>query len=148
MVDAQGSELERRLQDARRQLDALRADAARTEHPGDDVQAEPGHGQDTEGQIHVTAAQGRVTRLELDPRVLRLEPERIGERITEAVNAALDDMRSKATAEQTPSVDLTALLASLRDVQEQGLRQMALISQGIENAVARIQAGIRRAQAR
>ncbi|MFI0483257.1 YbaB/EbfC family DNA-binding protein [Actinomadura sp. 9N215] len=103
-----------------------------------------GAGTADEERVKATAAKGRLAGLELDPRAMRSSPEELGAHIATAANAALDDLRAQAKpADTEPTVDQAALVQSLRDVQEQGMRQMALINQSIGEALAKARASIR-----
>ncbi|MFL6055265.1 MAG: hypothetical protein ACJ72W_20525 [Actinoallomurus sp.] len=97
-----------------------------------------GEGQASDDRVRASAHGGRVDSITLDPRVLRLSPEELGSLVTGAVNAALDDQRGKSTAAIGPVPDLAALAETLHDVQNESLRQMEVITQGITDAMARI----------
>ncbi|MGP4022416.1 YbaB/EbfC family nucleoid-associated protein [Actinomadura sp. 3N407] len=135
MSEMPGDDRWARLADAQRRLAELRAGTPGT--------APEGTGRAGDEQVRVTASGGRVARLELDPRALRRTPEDLGALIAEAANAALDDLRSRADSAEAPPADPSALAATLRDVQDEGLRQMALIDESINEAVARVQARMR-----
>jgi hypothetical protein len=125
-------ELERLMLDTRAMVDSLRAEKAL---PGD--VAVEGRGQASDDRVSVTVRSGRLESITLEPRLLRLAPEELGELVRDAVNAALDDLRGKSSpAAAVP--DLAALAETLREVQNEGLRQMTVISEGIAGAMAQI----------
>ncbi|TMQ94240.1 YbaB/EbfC family DNA-binding protein [Actinomadura soli] len=103
-----------------------------------------GVGTADEERVKATATKGRLTSLELDPRAMRQSPEELAAHIAAAANAALDDLRAQTESTDTePTVDPAALVQTLRNVQEQGMRQMALINQSIGEALAKARASIR-----
>lgn len=140
---------EERLAEARERLRSLRSAG----HSGPDRngiadQTSPvsgrGSGTADDERVRATAAGGRLTGLVIDPRALRSSPEELGGHIAAAANAALEDLRAQAQAADTePPVDPAALARSLRDVQEQGLRQLAVINQSIGEALAKARASMR-----
>jgi hypothetical protein len=72
---------------------------------------------------------------------MRSSEAELGEQIAAAVNAALEDLRAQsATADSEPVPDPAELAETLREVQEEGLRQMTLITRAISDATGRIQA--------
>jgi hypothetical protein len=83
----------------------------------------------------VTAQAGRIESITLEPRLLRLPPEEVGVLVRDAVNAALTDLNGKLAAD---APDLAAISEALREVQNEGLRQMAIITDGIAGAMAQI----------
>jgi hypothetical protein len=75
---------------------------------------------------------------------MRLPADALGAHLAEAVNAAFADLRSRsATAEDEPVLDPAALADTLAEVQDQGLRQMTIISQTLNDVAARIASGTR-----
>lgn len=113
-------------------------EALRAKKPSPEETAVRGEGKASDERVRASAHGGRVESLTLDPRVLRLSPEELGGLVAEAVNAALDDQRGRSTASAGPVPDLAALAETLRDVQNESLRQMEIITQGITDAMARI----------
>jgi DNA-binding protein YbaB len=106
---------------------------------------ERGVGRAADGQIRAVAAAGRMQSLEFDPQVLRMTPRELADAIVRAVNAALDDWTGRAAelgaaASGVGRVDPQALAAQIAEVQEEGVRQMAAISQAIGDALAQIRA--------
>lgn len=131
MPEALGDEeLERLMLETRATVEQLRAEKTLPDH----VPAE-GHGETSEGRVRVTAQAGRIESIMLEPRLLRLPPEELGELVRDAVNGALADLNGKSAA---AAPDLAAISESLREVQNEGLRQMAIITDGIASAMAQI----------
>lgn len=128
---------ERLLANTRQLLDELaagRADPADTEELH-------GHGEAADGQIRVTAASGgRIESVSINPRLLRAGTETLGEQITIAVNAALDDLGTKVGehAAAAAVADPALLAERLRDLHAESVRQMGMFTQGITDAVDRI----------
>ncbi|HEY0539516.1 MAG TPA: hypothetical protein VGD53_14155 [Actinoallomurus sp.] len=123
-------ELERLMLETHATIDQLRTDKVL---PGD--VPDEGHGETSEGRVRVTAQAGRIESVTLEPRLLRLPPEEVGELVRDAANAALTDLNGKSAAD---APDLAAISEALREVQNEGLRQMAIITDGIAGAMAQI----------
>lgn len=113
-------------------------ESLRAKKPSPEEMTARGEGQASDERVRASAHGGRVESITLDPRVLRLPPEELGSLVAEAVNAALDDQRGRSTAAIGAVPDLAALAETLHDVQNQSLRQMGVITQGITDAMARI----------
>jgi DNA-binding protein YbaB len=97
---------------------------------------------DADGQIVVTAALGRIARVELDPRVLRLDPGELAGRLEKLLDEALSDLRAAMPAgDARPAVDLRAVARELDQVRSDASRQMREISGGIADAVAQFRRG-------
>ncbi|MDH6461119.1 DNA-binding protein YbaB [Micromonospora sp. A200] len=125
------SALEEQLAQARA---ALR-EVSRTVTPRERVESV---GEAADGRIRVTlGTDGRVSAIDLDPRVLREGAEHLAEELRRAVNAALDGQDDPAAAEPMP--DLAAMTATVERLQDQGLRQMREISQAISETMRKIQ---------
>lgn len=143
MADLGEGEFDPELREARQRLESLRAGVpGRTGSQAGGEGAAParGVGEASEGRVQAVASRGRLTRLELDPRMMRLSEVELGEQVAVAVNAALEDLRAQAsTAESEPVPDPLALAETLRSVQEEGLRQMSLITRAITDATVQIQ---------
>jgi DNA-binding protein YbaB len=137
MPGLDAEQFERMLDRSRRMLDTVR------EGEIADTDAEPatGSGEAADGLVRATATGGRLHRLELDPRAMRLPSETLAEEITIAVNAALNDLR--AASADVRGTDLAALGRQVREVQDEGVRRMAMISSAIQDAMARIHEGRR-----
>jgi DNA-binding protein YbaB len=121
-------DFEQALESSRRLLASL---------PGGDSEgATEGHGEAADGLIRAVASGGRIDRVELSPRVMRMDSQTLAEEITRAVNAALAELRTSTA--QARGVDLAALQQQLRQAQDEGVRRMALFTSAIQDAVARI----------
>ncbi|MBO2446086.1 YbaB/EbfC family nucleoid-associated protein [Actinomadura barringtoniae] len=138
-----------RLREARERLTALRNAATRTPTPNAASQRDAGPagratGTADDERVKATAERGRLVGLEIDPRALRESPGDLGRHIAEAANAAMNALRAQAQQASTEEViDPAALVRSLQAVQEQGLREMTVMTQSINEAVARVRAGIK-----
>jgi len=91
----------------------------------------------------VATADGRLERVQLDPRALRMPSEELAAHLVTAVNAALDALAAVAAeraaqAGPVAPVDTAALAEQLRQVQEDGVRRMAAFTQGISAAMAQL----------
>ena len=148
-----GADFDRLLRDIRRSLESIRAGAGAgaggadaggglgRPDPGRPGDALPlrGAGEACEGQVRAVAADGRLERLELAPRLMRMAPEQLAPHLMEAANVALDDLRAKTPAtDEDFAVDPAALVERLGEVADQGLARMAFISQGLTDAIGRI----------
>jgi hypothetical protein len=94
-----------------------------------------GVGTGADGMVRVVAADGRVERVELDPRVMRMPSQSLAEAFVQAVNAAIDDVRA-AYAAALPNVDLEALAAELDQVEEMGTGALRRYAESIDEAAA------------
>ncbi|HEX5598539.1 MAG TPA: YbaB/EbfC family nucleoid-associated protein [Micromonosporaceae bacterium] len=109
--------LEQQLMDARAALSKARAATARAEPQEIETDA-------AEGRIKVIlGADGRISAIDLDPRVLREGVEYLSSELRNAVNAALDDQDADPSAGE-PVPDLDALHATIEQLQDQSMRQM------------------------
>jgi hypothetical protein len=127
-------EFEQRLSDLRGRLS--RGVAASETEPLDD---EPtAYADALDGLIRVEALAGKLLSVRLDGRVIRLSATRLSDSLTAAANAALERAASEPSAGEDAVVDLDALAEQLREVQNEGLRRMELITQGIHQALAAI----------
>jgi DNA-binding protein YbaB len=141
-----GADFDRLLRDTRRSLESIRAGVGGpvggpVGDPGRPADALPvrGSGEACEGQVRAVAADGRLERLELEPRLMRMAPEQLAPHLMAAANAALDDLRAKApAADEDSAVDPALLVERLGEVANEGLARMALIGQGLTEAIARI----------
>jgi hypothetical protein len=129
---------ERVLAETRRVLGEAGAAAGAAEAEDAVAPELTGTGTGAGGQITATVrAGGKVESVQLDPRALRLGAQALGEQVTVAVNAALDDLRTKAGG-AGPVVVPPALAEQMQQLQDQSVQQMQLFSQGIAAAVERI----------
>ena len=136
MASFASHDLDQMLTEARRTLGSMR----RTGEPPAESEPVEGVGESPDGRVKAIAVSGgRLKGIELNPRAMRLASEELAELITNAVNAALDDLRGKAAdAGTAQAVDTTALAEQVEEVQNQGLRQMEVISQAIQETLGRI----------
>jgi DNA-binding protein YbaB len=141
MVPGDGDgDFDRLLRETRRSLESLRAGPAPS-RPEEPANARPvrGTGEAYEGQVRAGASDGRLERLEVEPKLMRLPPEQLAPHLVAAANAALDDLRAKTPATDAGSaVDPAVLAERLGEVTNEGLARMASISQGLTEAIARI----------
>jgi DNA-binding protein YbaB len=100
-------------------------DAARAGGTADDEDVR-GEGADLDGFVRVVVtAGGRVDRIEVDRRAMRLGSHEMAERIVTAVNAALDDLDAKATGRgDLGGLDTAELAARAQEIQNASLRQL------------------------
>lgn len=126
-------ELERLMLETRERVDLLRSGNV----PDEERPTVEGHGAVADDRARVTVRAGQVASIEFDPRLLRLPAEEFGALIRDAVNAAIDDLHDSASA-GVPTPDLAAVGEALREMQNETLRQMAVFTQGIADAMAQI----------
>lgn len=136
-------DFDRLLRDTRKSLESLRAGPAPAGPSGSAEAADAppvrGCGEAYEGQVRAVAADGKLARLDLESRLMRLPAEQLAPQVLTAVNAALDDLRAKSPATDAgPAVDPAALAARLGEVANEGLTRMASISQGLADAMTQI----------
>ncbi len=129
-----GSEgMERLLAETRRALRAVRREPA-----ADGDEPASGTGNACDGRIHVVVqAPGKVTALDLDPRIMRLPSQELSSEIMVAVNAALDDLRRTAVDATVPA-DPAVLGNQLEELQQESIRQMERFTSAINGAIAQI----------
>jgi DNA-binding protein YbaB len=142
-VDQVG-EFDRLFEQTRRVLSSMRATGVA---PDAEEAAEParGTGSAAGGQVEVVVVGQRVESVNLDPRSLRMGAELLGEQITLAMNAALDDLREQTarSGAEAPDVDPAALGQTLGELQNESVRSMSAITEALGDAVRRIQQGAR-----
>ena len=104
-------------------LDQVVAAAGKVqEATGDD--AEPVRASAANGWVEVELnANGHLSEVILDPGVRTLPVERIAAAIVEAVNEAIDTQRAQRS-HGAPTVDLSEMMAQLKQVQESAVPQM------------------------
>ncbi|WP_139585507.1 YbaB/EbfC family nucleoid-associated protein [Micromonospora orduensis] len=138
----QVTEFDRLFQQTRQALASMRSTGQVPD--GLDVQPARGTGSAAGGQVEVVAVGQRVESVTVDPRALRMGAEMLGEQITLAVNAALDDLRLAAgEAADAPAVDPVALGQQLDELQNESVRSMAAMTDALTDAVRRIQQAAR-----
>ncbi|KAB2348067.1 YbaB/EbfC family nucleoid-associated protein [Actinomadura rudentiformis] len=138
------------LTDARKTLESMRKGGSADQPAATPRTADsgtPGRGESMEGvglaadgRVRATVmAGGRLKSVEMDPRAMRLASAELGEQIVVAVNAALDDLRTKAAAAPADElVDTAALGKQVEEIQNQSLRQMELITQALNDTISKI----------
>lgn len=131
------NEFDRMLSETRQLLEQVRSGQAPP--PGDwDEQAVEGRGEAAQSRIRVVAGVGgELTSIELDPRVMRMSSEELAAELITAVNAALRDLRSQTRASDV-AIDPAVLAERLKEAQDQGLRQMVLFTQSLDDLMTRI----------
>ena len=135
-----GSGLQRLLGQAMQALGQVRGAAGEDGQDGAGEDAEPilGHGEGADGLIQVTAETGgRISAIELDPRIMRLSTVDLGAELVAAVNAALTDLQNRIR-EAVAMPDLDNLAAQLKEVQEESSRQMGNFLQSLTDVQERI----------
>ncbi|MDL4816850.1 hypothetical protein [Actinomadura opuntiae] len=127
--------MDERIGRARAKLADLRA-APAVPPPGEHA---PGHAVSEDDRVRVIAAARRVTAIELDPRLLRLDADDLAAELTAVINAALDRARpAPPEARDVPPVDLNAIRAKLGTVLDEGQAGMRRITGALGDAVAQI----------
>ncbi|MCO6011602.1 YbaB/EbfC family nucleoid-associated protein [Actinoallomurus purpureus] len=95
-----------------------------------------GEGDAADGQVLAVASRGRLTRVEVAPRLMGSPAEELASDILTAVNAAFDDLRAHLpTAE---AIDPAVLAARLGEFQEQALLSMSKITEAISGAMEKL----------
>ncbi|WP_033339612.1 YbaB/EbfC family nucleoid-associated protein [Catenuloplanes japonicus] len=124
---AGADEVERMLSAARDRLAEARR--SRDEGRGECV------GDAFDGLVRARAgADGMVSELVLDPRVMRLPAIDLAEGVRAAVNQAL---RAALGDPESPVADLAGLDARIAEMQNQGLRQLAMIGESMDDFLRR-----------
>jgi succinyl-CoA synthetase alpha subunit len=72
---------------------------------------------------------------------MRMAAEELAQHIMAAVNAALDDLATQEPVGNVPMVDSAVLAEQLREAQDQGIRQISLITEAISDAMTQIREG-------
>src|SRR5690606_28086807 len=79
-----------------------------------------GQGTSASGLVTATvAADGKVSELQLDPRIMRTSSYQIAEEVTEAVNQAIDDLRARTAELMRPLGSIEDLLDSSSSATEE-----------------------------
>lgn len=141
--ESNGVQLEELFQQTRQALDALRQ--ARAAGDGDKV-ADGGPvgpvavGEACDGQVRAEVIDGRLESLEVDPRLIRLDPDGIVDHIRTAVNQALE--AADEGGETEFPVDLDLLAEQVCQIQQESLLGMARIGRSLDAVTERLrQAG-------
>jgi DNA-binding protein YbaB len=135
VTESIADDLARQLQEMRRLLRDTRAGSASTQPDGEPVL---GTAEAADGLVKVIAETGKLSKIELNPRAMRLPSEDLAEAIVEAANAALADLAAKAGSETGLVADPAALDARLSELQDQSVRQMSRYMQGISEVLGRL----------
>ncbi|MCG5220185.1 hypothetical protein [Streptosporangium sp. KLBMP 9127] len=126
------AELDRHINETLALMEPLRAG----ETPHGHVRGEPEvHGETQDGQVRVVVRPGVVELITLDPRLLRLPPDRLAELVREAANVAIADLLGRSSADVP---DLAELSRTLHQIRDEALYRMDVISQSIASGMARI----------
>ncbi|MFB4276617.1 hypothetical protein ACBJ59_15100 [Nonomuraea sp. MTCD27] len=126
------AELERHMDETLARVESLRAGETPPERVPDAPEA---RGETEDGRVRVVVRAGAVQLVSLDPRLLRLPPDRLAELVREAANAAIAELLGRPTADVP---DLAELARTLHQVRDEALYQMDVISRSIASAMARI----------
>lgn len=101
-----------------------------------------GEGEAADGRIRAAAVVGgSLKSIELDPRAMRLPSDELGAQIVVAVNAALEDLKTKVTESAGAALqgfDPEALAEQMLELQDQSVRQMSQFTAGMEDMLGRI----------
>jgi DNA-binding protein YbaB len=133
--DLSATAIDQLLTDTRRALETMRSGQQVAEP------AEPltGEGEAADGNVHaVVALPGEVQSLTMDPRLLRAGSESVCDAVVQAVNAALSDLREKATTDVGATVDLEQLSGDLEAVQSDSLQTMKTMFGTLQEVMDRI----------
>jgi hypothetical protein len=129
-----GGEFDDLFDRARQALDQVRSGGAARE---DGAEPEPAIGEAADGQVHATMTPaGRLERITVEPKLLREGIDEVCTQIVVAVNAAIDELRARATP--VGAVDPETLTATLREVQADSARRMAAFGTVVDDVVKRL----------
>jgi DNA-binding protein YbaB len=133
--DLSVSAIDQLLGDTRRALETMRSG----QQPSEPAEPIVGEGEAADGKVRAAVAlPGEVQSLTMDPRLLRAGSESVCEAVIEAVNAALADLREKATTGVGASVDLDQLSGDLEAVQNESLQTMRTMFGTLQEVMDRI----------
>ncbi|MEV5828740.1 YbaB/EbfC family nucleoid-associated protein [Spirillospora sp. NPDC052242] len=139
-MDSASNDLDRMLTEARKALESMRQ--GKTAPGTGDAETVEGVGEAGDGRVKVTAVSGgRLKKVEINPRAMRLSAEELGEHLVTAANAALDDLRSNAADAAGQAVDVDRLNKQVEEIQNESLRQMTMISQAFNDAISKVRGG-------
>lgn len=92
-----------------------------------------------DGRIRVTVGpDGRVSAIQINPRVLNEGSAYLAAELRQAVNAALDGQNDQVHTTE-PMPDLAAITATVERLQDQSLRQMREMTQAISETMRKLQ---------
>lgn len=107
------------------------ADAAESAAPA-------GTGEALDGKVQVTVTGGRISDVQLDPRVMRIPSQDLAAAFRDAANAAIADQNTQAEGlPAVPSVD--QLARTLNEIAVDSVRAMEETSQGVRDAIGAVQ---------
>lgn len=136
--DLSATAIDQLLTDTRRALETMRS-GQQAADPAEPAEPVTGEGDAADGKVHaVVTLPGEVQSLTMDPRVLRAGSESVCEAVVEAVNAALSDLRGKATTDVGAPVDLEQLSGDLEAVQHESLQTMKTMFGTLQQVMDRI----------
>ncbi|MGH3390214.1 MAG: YbaB/EbfC family nucleoid-associated protein [Actinomadura sp.] len=113
-------DLDQLLSRTRQALEAARSGGAADD---EDVR---GEGADSDGLVRVeVAAGGRIERIAVDRRAMRLGSHELADHVVTAVNAALDDLDTKAAERGAfGGLDAAEMAARAQEIQNASMRQL------------------------
>ncbi|WP_446218699.1 YbaB/EbfC family nucleoid-associated protein [Micromonospora sp. IBHARD004] len=133
MASTDPSGIDKALTDTLRSLAAYQSTREAADAPPPE-----GYGEAADGLVRVrTAPPGRMTALEVDPRLLRLDLATLTDHIMVAVNDAMEDLQ-RATATTAGPVDLGDLGRQLSAIQQDAARQFTTFLDGLADAQDRL----------
>lgn len=94
-----------------------------------------GHGEAADGMVRVSAVEGRLSAVDLNPRVMRLASQELSEAFAEAANAALADLASKYPQTAYPAIDIAKLGAQLAEAQQEATLRIRRFDETINDAL-------------
>lgn len=99
--------------------------------------AEPVVGEAADGMVRVTMLPaGELSEIKVDPKLLREGIDEVCQNIVVATNDAIRKMRAASRA--PGSADPAALASTLRELQQDSLREMSSFSSALNDVVARL----------
>jgi DNA-binding protein YbaB len=129
-------EIDRMVADTRRLLSQLSADTTDPKQPAEAPQRGYGTAADELVKAEVSAG-GRLEKVTIESKAMRLDSQTLGEQITEAVRAAQDDLLSRMpTTGALPGPD--ELGTQLDEVQLQVGRQLDVFGEQLEAVVRKL----------
>jgi hypothetical protein len=91
------------------------------------------------GLIRASVSPNRVESVRIDPRAMRLGSAELAVQVSAAINAAFMELRERAGLEEVrreAQARAAVVSGQLREVQDDAMRSMAMISQALTDAVA------------
>ncbi|MCW2939516.1 MAG: hypothetical protein JWN00_2501 [Actinomycetia bacterium] len=125
-------DIDRLLEDTRRAIGRMHTESA----PPPEAR---GEGTAADGQVRaIVVTGGRLEKLEVDSRAMRLGSGPLCDEIVVAVNAALDDLRGVVLKTVPELPDPAELEVELDELRVESVRRMEMFTQGVADAVAQI----------